>query len=197
MQDTFLSRAFRVDSNRVAAVFSDTLRRQLVLLLSQRAHSITELAKLTGVELKRLHYHVIALEDLGLLRVKEVVKRAGRPVKKYRAVATAFFVPTALMRSGPTEQLRTELYERLTQHRDLSMEGVLFYEDETGRPIMRAVRLADNRQSMGGELWWQLNLSPKQVASLRKDIEDCVRSYQEQDANGKPYLMHFAFIERE
>lgn len=50
-------------------------------------------ARETGLDLRIVHRDVRALCAAGLLTVVREEKRAGRPIKVYRAVASAFFVP--------------------------------------------------------------------------------------------------------
>jgi len=69
MKDDTLSRAHRVSDRRAAAAFADPLRRRLVLELARRERALAELATSTGLDLKRVHYHVTALKKLGLVTV--------------------------------------------------------------------------------------------------------------------------------
>jgi predicted ArsR family transcriptional regulator len=133
MPDDLLSRAFRVADRKAAAAFSDPLRRRLVLLLAGQKRSAGELASVTGVELKRLHYHLAALEKLGLVVVAARRARAGRPVKLYRAVADAFFVPAETTAASPSDALAAELREARAKHADLSHEGILYGLGDGGK----------------------------------------------------------------
>src|SRR5262245_51941050 len=87
MKDDTLSRAHRITDVRAAAAFSEPLRRRLVLELAGRERALAELAASTGLDLKRVHYHVTALQKLGLVRVTRKQARAGRAIKFYRTVA--------------------------------------------------------------------------------------------------------------
>ena len=69
MKDDTLSRAHRITDRRAAAAFSDALRRRLVLELARRERAIAELAASTGLDLKRVHYHVTALTKIGRAHV--------------------------------------------------------------------------------------------------------------------------------
>ena len=66
-----LSRALRIDDRPRAAALSDPLRRRVILSLVGSGRSLTELSHRVDVELKRLHYHVTALVQMGLVRVHE------------------------------------------------------------------------------------------------------------------------------
>lgn len=58
--------------------------------------SLSEVAAELGCALDTLLYRVRKLQHAGLVDVVRVQKRAGRPIKIYRAVADGFFVPFGL-----------------------------------------------------------------------------------------------------
>src|SRR5690606_28293610 len=58
-----------------------------------RDRSVAEAARETGEKPNTTLRRVRRFVDMGLLRVWREVPRAGRPVKRYRAVADVFFVP--------------------------------------------------------------------------------------------------------
>lgn len=59
----------------------------------QRPTSLKEAADALEMPLNSLHYYVQKFLTLGLLEVTSVQKRGGRPIKRYKAAAEAFFVP--------------------------------------------------------------------------------------------------------
>lgn len=73
--------------------------------------SVGALAKALGWPLDATHYRVKKLWQAGLLQVVREEKRAGRPVRIYRAVADAFFLPYSAFTSATLEEkfLRHEL----------------------------------------------------------------------------------------
>lgn len=56
-------------------------------------HSVAEAAELLHVALAKVHYWVRTLYDAGVLDIVHEVPRKGRPIKRYRAIATEFTVP--------------------------------------------------------------------------------------------------------
>lgn len=56
-------------------------------------HSVAEAAELLHVALAKVHYWVRTLYDAGVLDIAHEVPRKGRPIKRYRAIATEFTVP--------------------------------------------------------------------------------------------------------
>lgn len=61
-----------------------------------RELSASEAAEELGCQLNTMLYRIGTFLEAGLLRVTREQKRAGRPVKRYRAVADAFFIPFSL-----------------------------------------------------------------------------------------------------
>jgi DNA-binding transcriptional ArsR family regulator len=196
MKDMILSRAFEVTEPRAAAVFADPLRRRLVLLLAARQQSLVELATDTALDLKRLHYHVTALRDLGLVVVKQERTRAGRAIKVYGAVATAFFVSAKISSNLPDARLMSELRKSLADGLERDA-GTLYYLTATGEPRMRRVRGAGTRRALTTEYWRVLKLSRPDFLRLTTTIEACLNSIAKQQNDGKQsYLVHFAIAPR-
>jgi hypothetical protein len=194
MIDNILSRARRISDSRVAASFSDPLRRRLVLLLASQERSLAELADVTGQELKRLHYHVTVLRKLGLLVVTHERRRAGRAVKIYRAAADTFFVPEKLMPSGSAAALNLELRNSLDKQRGQSRDGVVYYLGEDGEPRMRPVKNSTAGSDEAAEYWNVLKLSRTEALRLARDIGDCLKGYASRHGDArKNYIVHFAF----
>lgn len=197
MKDDTLSRARRITDRRTAAVFSDPLRRRLVLTLAGGERSLGELADSSGLDLKRLHYHVMALKKLGLITITRKQRRAGRPIKFYRAVADAFFVPEDMASSPPHAALNAELRAAIANLRDPALEGMLYHLGEGGELRMRAVHNAPYRNGTHTEIWQMLRLSRADAVQLAHDIENCLKSFADRKAEAaKPYLVHFAFAPR-
>jgi DNA-binding transcriptional ArsR family regulator len=194
MRDEILSRALRISDSRVAAAFADPLRRRLVLHLARRECSIGELAAATGVDLKRLHYYVTALVELGLVVVARERRRPGRPIKLYRAIADAFFVPEEATMGRPEDALARELRDSLARLRDPSREGVIYHLSDAGEPRIRRVRAAETRPIPAAENWRIVRLSRPDALQMAKDIENHLKALVDNPDNGsETYLVHFAF----
>ena len=197
MPDDLLSRAFRVGGRKAAAAFSDPLRRRLVLLLAGRERSAGELASTMGVELKRLHYHLVTLEKLGLLVVAARRARAGREVKLYRAVANAFFVPAEATTASPSTALAAELHAAQARLADPSREGALYHLGDEGEFLMRPVNSQGAEQVPTADCWRVLQLSPAEALRLAAELDGCLKAAVERSHGAtKTYLAHFAFAPR-
>jgi DNA-binding transcriptional ArsR family regulator len=194
MRDDTLSRAVRITDPRAAGALADPLRRRLLLHLAHRECSIGELAGATGVDLKRLHYHVTALLELGLLVVARERRRPGRSIKIYRAIADAFFVPEEATIGRPEDALVRDLQESLARLRDPSREGVLYHLSDAGEPRMRPVRAAGTRSIPAAENWRVVRLSRADALRMAKDIETYLKALVDNPDDGcETYLVHFAF----
>jgi DNA-binding transcriptional ArsR family regulator len=174
-------------------VFSDPLRRRLVLHLIGRERSLAEIAADTGLDLKRLHYHATVLTELGLLMVAHEKKRAGRPIKMYRASAKAFFVPDDAAHSGPAEVLTAELRRSLAKQRARSHAGIVYHMGEDGEPRMQSVQRSPAKGMPAVEHWRVLRLSRLDAERLSKEIEDRFQAYADRhDDLAESFLVHFA-----
>lgn len=197
MKDKILSRARTVTDARTAAVLADRLRRGLLLRLADREQSLTELAAAAGIGLQRLHYHVTALCALGLVVVTGEQPRRGRPIKRYRAVADAFFVPAAVASVRPAEALAAELGDALARERERQEQGMLYYVGEDGHPRMRTLSKSAVKRPAAAEHWRVLHLSTADALQLAREIEERLAVYAgRQRAGAVAHLVHFAMAPR-
>lgn len=183
----------RIEERRAVAAFADTLRRRLVLYVAGCDRSVAELAQLTGVEIKRVHYHVTQLLSLGLIRVSGGHARAGRAIKRYRAIAEAFFIPDYVVDIDPWRILQVELKERLSEAMDQTRTGTLYSVDDQGMPRMTPVRDRAQKASIALERWHVLRLQKDDARQLTSEINRVFDAYLlRQDSTAPPYFLHVA-----
>jgi hypothetical protein len=180
---------------RLVATFLDSRKRRLLLAFAGRSMSVSEAAAWSGQPLGRIHYHVVDLVRKGLLETVEEVRRRGRPIRRYRAVAERFFVPTDLLDRSPgaglASELRGLLDEALFRAPD---DGVLFYAEE-GEP--RVSWFGQNRSSgEAGEFWQILTLADSDVRAFAAEMKALMERYEARSGRGRPYLLHAAFAPR-
>ncbi len=181
----------------MATAFADPLRRRVVFLLATREHSLGELASITGFDLKRLHYHVLALKKLGLVAVAGKRSRAGRPIKLYRAVASAFFVPVEAMAEPPESAMAAELRAAQAKHTDPSREGVLYHLGSEGKFLIQPVSNAGTKRVPTADLWRVLRLSQAEASRLADDVDACLKAAAGRSRGAtNTYLIHLAFAPR-
>jgi DNA-binding transcriptional ArsR family regulator len=197
MKEPPRSRPLQISDAQTAAALSHPLRRRLLLSLAAREASLAELARLTRVDLRRTHHHVIALLALGLVVVVRERPRAGRAIKIYRAVAQAFFIPQQLAPADAASPLADELSKSLARVREASRSGVLYDVDENGAPRMRAVDRSPSASVRSVEIWKLLRLSRSDALKLGGELVQCLRRYAEREnERGESYLVHCAMAPR-
>ncbi|MCA1674918.1 MAG: hypothetical protein LC799_22925, partial [Actinobacteria bacterium] len=102
-----------VRDRRAADAMCHPFERHLVLSLIGRDASISELVAESGLSMRTLHYQVVRLVKLKLLKIASRTRRGGRPIKRYTAAAEVFFVPESLMKVRPGAVLERELRDAL------------------------------------------------------------------------------------
>ncbi|MBV9332121.1 MAG: winged helix-turn-helix transcriptional regulator [Alphaproteobacteria bacterium] len=170
--------------------------RRILLELAFRECSLQELARATGLSLSLLNYHVSRLRSLQLVEIACIEKRAGRPVKRYRAKARAFFVPAALGRDGRSEALARELNTALERSRaGHAGSGTVYSVDAAG--VQRMRRVSRRSSAWAFEVWIRLSLGPRNAARLRRELEALLRSYENirPSAGQREVLVHCGFAE--
>jgi hypothetical protein len=130
------------DPAAAAALLDPDALRHVAPFLG-RALTVSEAARETGERPNTVLKRVQRLMRLGLLEVARERPRRGRPMKVYRTVAPAFFVPFAATRADSLEQALAErdaYWERLlrrnvvrTRVETLGTWGTRVYRDGRGR----------------------------------------------------------------
>lgn len=164
--------AFSVETKSAAALFGHPGRRRILFAFAGSDRSLSEVAALVGMPMNLLHYHVQRMLSAGLLRPRGRVARAGRPVLLYRAAASAFFVPAALLPASPDARLHRELRKAI-ERSDQNTDGFVFSTDAEGRVLMRKV---------GGdgahELWRRVSLEEAAARKLIEEMGALIQTYQ-------------------
>ena len=186
----------KIDSPRAAAAFAHPQSRRIVLALIAEPRSLRELEEETGLSLSLLHYHVGRLCALGLIAVVGEDRRAGRPVKRYRATAKRFFVPAALASGDAGEALGRELRAGLERDRARRDDaGVEYFLDPEGRPRMSRVR--GEAEAHAFELWLTLSLTTGEARSLAEEVRAVFDRYAGRTSPGaRPVLAYWALAQR-
>jgi hypothetical protein len=196
MKAKILSRV-HVHDPRQAAVFTQPRLRRILLWFTRRPKSVGEAAAATGMDLKRTHYFVHRLAALGLIVIVGERRRAGRPVKLYRAIGDSFFVPDDAATKGFGDDLALELRESLASQRSQSEGGILFTAFADGSPRGRLVG-GRSASTAAKEMWRVLRLPAHRVAALKRDLNALLNRYQRMRAEpaGSIYLVQAAVVPR-
>lgn len=195
MKDQKLSRLVVTDP-RMAAVFTNPNQRRILLWFTGRARSAGEAAVALGMDLRRLHYHLVRMKTLGLMREVGQLRRAGRPIKLYRAAGDSFFISHEVVVKGFGDDLATELRTSLGEQVSRSGGGILFRATAAGSARGRIVR---SRGETGSafEAWRVLRLSSPDLGSLQQELNAVLNKYQRRNnADGEIYLVHAAAAPR-
>jgi DNA-binding transcriptional ArsR family regulator len=200
MQSDEQSSPLRVENAAQVAAFENPLRCRVLVSCGREERSLSDLHRLLGLSLSKLHYHVARLLAAKLLVVSRAQPRAGRAVRYYRAVAERFLVPQESMPAGPGDALATELRQSLQD--ELVREGavsVLYAAGpEDGTMTMRLIRTESAASPRHMELWRLLKLDTAQRTALAKELAAVLERYA--TAGPRPgaeaYLAHAAFAPR-
>ena len=196
MEEPSLSSALRVEAPDRAAALVDPARRRILTAFMGRERSLSEAAGTLAMPLNRLAYHVGALLRLRLLRVTREQKRAGRPIRYYRAVADRFLVPAAAMGRRPGAGLSAELRVALDQAEQLAGSSDMLLEiGASGRPTMTRHGAAAATDAC--EYWRVLTLSRSEARAVAAELGALLRKYESKPGKGKrAYLAHGALAPR-
>lgn len=194
MEDDRLSRAFRIRGPAAAAVFADARRRRLLIAFMGRERSLSNAATTLAMPMNRLAHHVGSFLRLGLLCVAREEKRAGRPIRHYRAVADSFLIDAAVMSRSAGAGLSAELGRALEQARPPEAD-MLVSVDETGRARME--RVGEPGWSDACDHWRVLTLTCSEAEGLSRELAALLGKYGGGPGKGrKAYLARAALAPR-
>jgi hypothetical protein len=194
MQSASQSREMRVGTLSQATALQNSLRARLLMACVAHERSLSDLQRLAGQTLPKLHYHVERLLDAGLLRVSREQARGGRPIRFFRAVAESFLVPQEFLGELPGEAMAVELRNLLQTNRG---EVSLRYGcDERGGFKMTLVRDESEPSAKAMELWQVFMLNRQQREALANELKELFQRYAKADGGSEAYLAHAAFAPR-
>jgi hypothetical protein len=184
-----LDHATTITDARAAAAFGSGRARRILFALMAGECSLSELAATSQTPLNLLHHHIRKLIGLGLVRIAGERRRAGAPIKLYRASARAFFVPAELA-GPPTKDVDTRLRDQLEQSFARSCRGVLYSLDGTN-VRMELVRDPDFT-AHAFEFWSEVALSEADASALANELRLLLRRYADRPSGRRRYLVHAA-----
>ncbi len=178
-----------------------------------RERSVSEAAAEAGTTLDAMLYRVRGLLKAGLLEVARLRPRAGRPIKLYRSVHDAYFIPYELTPFASLEerlwrQFMPELKERLAiQARRLrarGFDGQRLYRNDFGETFMESapdavsqLHFLDPQREPATDYWTNLELTEPQAREVQRTLYDLWRRSQALEAGGaekKRYRLAVAFV---
>jgi DNA-binding transcriptional ArsR family regulator len=200
MQSGEQTSELRVDDPLQATAFENPLRARVLIACGAEERSLSDLRRLLGVPLPKLHYHVARLLDAKLLTVIRTQPRAGRPVRFYRAVAERFLVPQESLPALPSEAWLAELRRSLHDEIGRAGEVALLYGPgaAAGTFQVRLIRPEPVGLSRSIELWRILKLTPRQRTALAKELAEVLERHAKAkpESGAESFLAHAAFAPR-
>ena len=136
---------FRVHTAAQAAILDDRVLARLFYPFLGKEKTVTQAATEVGCKLNAMHYRVKTFLEAGLLGVVREEKRAGRPIKVYRSVADAFFVPFGLTAHATQQEgwlahiepvARRIAQSMVKQHLEKERSGHCFFRDDRDNLIL-------------------------------------------------------------
>jgi hypothetical protein len=131
-----------------------------------RERTVTAAAVEAGCSVDTMLYRVRKFLKAGLLRISRVETRAGRPIKHYRSVADALFVPFS---ATPYATLEERIENQFAPFNRTLIRSVAHLLRHTGRDGRRIYRHPD------GEVWNDSAADPE--TPFRMDDEDLPAAY--------------------
>lgn len=200
MQSGKQTSELRIDDPLQTAAFENPLRARVLVACGAAERSLSDLRRLLGVPLPKLHYHVSRLLDANLLTVSRTQPRGGRPVRFYRAIAERFLVPQESLPALPSETWLAELRRSLHDEIGRAGEVALLYGPgpDEGSFQVRLIRPEPVGPSRGMDLWRVLKLTPRQRAMLAKELAEVFERHAkaEPEPGAETFLAHAAFAPR-
>jgi hypothetical protein len=175
--------------------------------------SVTEASERWKVTLNAAYYRIKRLEDLKLIAVASETARAGRNLKRYRAVSDNFFVPLGIVPEASLEEfleatnlhfqelmlrsqvraIRTSFSERAPRH-----WGIHVGQDGSGKLTVHLADqfgndpdLSDPAMPIIVDGWPQLQLDYEDAKAFQRELFAFFRKYEKKRGTRK-YLFHFA-----
>ena len=184
--------AHRVDDPSVAKLLTKEDYRAVLGAFLGRERSVAEAAAELRLDLDATLYRVRRLHQAGLLEVRSVQPRAGRAVKRYRAVHDAWFVPFEALPYADLEETFLELHvghahviARAAAHALQRSEwsGYRIERNEDGRLWMRGVRGDGSGFGIAAvdagatDAMVELRLTPEDARRLNRELTELVTRY--------------------
>ena len=202
-----------IEDARQADMLSDTRRFEYFTPFVAQEQSVSEAATEVGCSLETMLYHVNRFLDAGLLRVAREKPRAGRPIKLYRSVADAFFVPFHLTSYTDLEAWLLDTTRPFQQRLMSSLAKTLHQHELYGQKIYRAPdgevwrssaeRAADTFEQgipLGTHMQDNMYLTDEEARAFQEALRDLWEEHHRgiDEAEGRSlFALSFAFAKLE
>lgn len=190
---------YRVQTERQAYLLADPDISAFFALFLAREQTVTGATRALGCKVNAMHYRTRAFLDAGLLRIVREEKRAGLPIKVYRSVVDAFFIPFELSRHADREAHMTERYESILHQIAKSTMGLERQQGRVGHCLFRDTtgdvmsfggvalpnsndilfNVDDAHQPIGADRMGNIFLTKAEASSLQHELDGLFQRYLE------------------
>lgn len=208
---------YRVQSEHQAHLLEDPDISSFFTPFLAREQTVTGAARDLGCKVNAMHYRVRTFLNAGLLTIVREEKRAGLPIKIYRSVADAFFIPFEFSRHADRETHMTERYESILRQvakattrreRQRGRVGQCLFRDTTGDVVsFGGVELPssdiifnvdDPYQPVGADRMGNIFLTETDARSLQRELDVLFQRYlrlahEDEETPKGEYLFLYAF----
>lgn len=140
---------YRIRTEAQAAILDDRVLARFFYPFLGREKTVSQAAAEVGCKLNAMHYRTKTFHEAGLLRIMREEKRSGRPIKVYRSVADAFFVPFQFTSHATQQESWLAHIEPVARRIARSMAEQYLTRERAGQCIFRDDR--DSLVSLGGQ----------------------------------------------
>lgn len=167
------------DARRAAVLLTDQGMTYLAPYLGA-SRSIGEVARSTGTSLQRTFYWTMRLHEVGLIQVAATEARAGRPIRRYRAVADSFRVPADVLPLGWFDSLVTRLNRAMVRSYEAVHPAIVIDSDvwihrgahASGLTIERVSRVKQVEPPDALHSSFTARLSPEDASEFRAELAE-------------------------
>lgn len=179
-----------------ARLLLDLAYTPVLAVLMAREASAGEVARETESTVKRAHHRITRLLGAGLIEVTGERRRGGRPVKLYRAGATAYRVPFTLTDAVTMRELLEAMHRPLLDaylraqaagYGDDARASVFVELDDQGNMshgLGRRLDVTDHRRGFGTAR--TASLTPETIRELKRRLQELGDWVNAQNAGDDP-----------
>ena len=202
--------ALTVNDPDQARLLTDPVSKNYLKPFLGQELSVSEAADIYGCSLNAMLYRVRTFVEAGLLEVARTQKRKGRPIKVYRTVADAFFIPFAATEFTDLEERYRKQFLPVmhaaarglaTAHRSSPDWGEYLFRSEDGT-VWTTPNTAVDGETVSPEglvTTWRdvvLDLSVEEAKALFNKLEQLFKEAYERGSSpkGRPYALQVTLV---
>ncbi|GGJ32187.1 hypothetical protein [Deinococcus roseus] len=173
--------------------------------------SIQQAAQNLGISVGKMSYWTHKLLDRGLLVLIREVKRAGKPVRYYRATAEEFVAPISILPEFSDVELvkAHAVWWWTTFMEEVARAGRRAYPEwqlrVTGTDLLHRLEpalqegLSVNEKEYPVNDWFHADLTPEQAEACQAELQALMKKYhavKNEDVHTDKYMFHLGMVRR-